>query len=163
MWTCLLRLTIALLTFSFGVGFTNLVSSSPQAQVFNSAKNAAIISELLAVEKDLHVARIENDRTTLERLLADDFINIDQFGRQTNKSGYIGFVMKERFARESYTTGVPTLVSGDDETVTIEIDKIWWDQQSGTVHFRDIDTFTRQNGHWQMLASDSVTFPFWVE
>lgn len=163
MWTCLMRLTIALLTFSFGVGLAGLLSPDPQKQVLVSAKNAAIVSELLAVEDDLHVARIKNDRATLEQLLADEFINIDQLGRQSDKSGYIGFVMKEQYARESYSSGVPTVVGNDGETVTIEIDKIWWDQRSGTLHFRDIDTFTRQNGHWQLIASDSATFPYWRE
>lgn len=162
MWTGLLRLTIALLTFTIGVGLTNL-SPGYKQQTAISIYEQALVSELLAAEDALHAARLANDPVALERWLAEEFINIDQYGQRTDKAGYIGFVMKERYPRENYTAGVPTIVSRNGETVTIEVDKIWWDKRSGRVHFRDIDTFIRRNGQWRMLASDSATYPFWVE
>lgn len=163
MWTGLLRLTIALLTFTAGVGLTNLAPGGKTQTSTISLREHALVSELIAAEDALHAARLANDRAALQHVLADEFINIDQYCVRSDEAGFIRFVLRERFPRESYTASVPTLVHHDGDKATIEVDKIWWDARSGRVHFRDIDTFVRRDGRWQMLYSDSASHPFWVE
>ncbi|MEJ7712246.1 MAG: nuclear transport factor 2 family protein [Pyrinomonadaceae bacterium] len=115
------------------------------------------------MRKDWHIARMANDQATLERLTADEFINIDQYGQRTTKSEYIGFIMQERYARQSYSYNNARLLISDGNTAIMELDKVWCDSVH-KVHFRDIDTFVRQqDGQWKVTASDSASYPFWVE
>ena len=150
------RLSVAVLTFIIGFGVTSLRNTF-YPPTLNIGGETPLLTELMAVEEDWHQASVRHERPILERVLADEFTNIDQCSQQTDKVQFIRMTMGEYIRGAAYSFDNPQVQSSTPDKVTIEIGKTWMAPGYGNYHFRDIDTFIRRDGRWQVASSDTAT------
>jgi hypothetical protein len=150
------RVGIAVITFAMGIGLAGL-RHPPRKPVFEAEFETPLIQNLVEVEQQWHQAGIKNDRATLEWVLADEFTNIDQTGAETDKAGFIQMIMWEGIPDAVYSFDHPRLTSLSRTMVTMEIGKEWSAPGYATFHYRDIDTFIKREGRWQVVSSDSAS------
>ena len=150
----LFLISVAIFTCLLGVGMNGLWSTRPHPTITTS--EALLLSELLAVEDEWHQAREARDQSTLRRVLADEFINIDEHGEKTDKAGYIEMVMKQRVSGVFHYEQPRVTISMEDGA-TLEVTKMWRAPGYAGVASRDIDRFVKREGRWQVISSDSAS------
>ena len=166
MYQYLARIVLAVMTFSLGVGATDALralTKAPRQLIFVTAHDAALLSELMQIEAEWHEAQAQGDRHVMNRLLADEFTNIDPFGEETTRAQFVPLVVRGKVWNQNYELGLPEIVEMGADRVSIELDKTWSAPGYHKLHFRDIDTFIKRDGRWQVIRSDSAQYPYWLE
>ncbi len=113
------------------------------------AQAAAKADDILKVEAAFNQARVHNDTAALDRIVADDFVEINPVGERRNKQDLL---------RTSYnisslvSSGVNVRVTGDTATVDGMI------LQSNQQRFLFLRTYVNRDRRWQLLNSAQM-FP----
>ena len=118
-----------------------------------------VAEQLRAIEHRLAAAWVENDRSVIEKVLADDWSVIDLTGRMLTKADVLeeAFATKDRkiasmriddlsvrpFGDWAIVTG-RTYVTGEYQGATAEV----------TLRFTDV--FAYRAGNWQVVASQAT-------
>jgi SAM-dependent methyltransferase len=109
--------------------------------------------EVLKVEAAFNQAKLDNDVAALDRILADDYIGINQWGGKRDKRAALELFRTYRTA-SLVPSGVSVRVSGDTATV----DGIMY--ESNQWRFLFLRTYVKRQGRWQLL---SMAQPFPVD
>lgn len=161
MRTFAIKLIIALLTFSCGLGLTQLISPShPTLKI--ATENPALLHELIEAEAIWQQALLNDDAVLLDRILADDFVNIDPYGDTDAKAAYSRLVIEpQRYRLSAVSFDEPRLLIAERQNeARLEIGKTLVIRNWGTLHLRDVDTLRKENGRWRFVGSDSTQNPF---
>ena len=164
----ILRIFLAVITFTLGVGAANSFRGlAPRHQhhrlVPAFAGNTALANEIMKVETAWHQAQVNADQKTLEHIFAEEFINIDPFGRESDRAEFISFTAYDEPLQQTFQLGRPEIIYASDNQVIIELDKTLSGSGFRTLHFRDIDSFVKRDGRWQLVRSDSAQYPYSFE
>ena len=114
----IIRLSVALLTFTFGtMTFTVLSPSPAESPRFYSRAIAgtALERQALSLTDKLHSALLEHDTEALQEILADDFVLINPHGRMKDK---------ERIIADLSNPDIVTRRLRKAEEVEVEIDNV---------------------------------------
>jgi ketosteroid isomerase-like protein len=125
-----------------------------------SARDPADAGELIIQERIWTEAIKNRDREALDRLLADDFIFTDDEGNVYDKAQYISAIV-DLIRVSSYVVDQTAVhVYGDTGIVAgrwTGTQTVEGEDASGA--FRFTDTFARQPGGWQGVASHDTRIP----
>jgi ketosteroid isomerase-like protein len=126
--------------------------------MINQASNTDAVQELLAVERAWTQAHLAGDRTTLERLMAEDYIKIQPDGTVVDKAQNLAAYQPESRFWE--------LAEGDEYDVRIYGDTAlvigrWRARgENQGVRFdyaaRFLSLYVRRTGQWQLVAEQST-------
>jgi ketosteroid isomerase-like protein len=128
------------------------ISSTPL-----KAQSGNVEQVLLQLERDWEQANAKNDMTTIERILAPEFVITDSDGRLTTRAeriarGRSGAIKFQSFTVDDYQVHVV----GDTAIVTGRVtQKGVRDGKDITGQERFTDTFVRRGGQWQAVATHS--------
>ena len=121
-----------------------------------SDKNS-VEQTLIQMEQDWSQADIKKDATTLNRILAGDWIGIDFEGTVLNKAQALTGISSNSGSLESTVLrDIKVRVYGNTAVVT------GTDTERGEYHGKDsgkylwTDVFVRRNGRWQAVSSQST-------
>ena len=105
--------------------------------------------EVLKVEAAFNEAKIHNDVTALDRILAADYVGINQWGTRRDKRAALQLF--GQFATASLVPDhVSVQVSGDIATV----DGIMSESSGGMqMKFLFLRTYVKRQGRWQLLST----------
>jgi hypothetical protein len=104
--------------------------------------------EVLQTEKALHEAKLHSDVAALDRLLADDFVEINQWGVVRDRRSVLDLYRSLKIT--SLTTSDESVrVTGDTATV---IGIMSSSSVTGMGRFLFIQTYVRRSGRWQVLS-----------
>jgi hypothetical protein len=99
---------------------------------------------VLKAEAAVRGAQLRNDTGALERLLADDFISINQWGVARDKRGAIQ-LFKTFHMTSQVVSDVTVRVSGETATVLGNM------FESGRERFLFLETYVKRHGEWQLF------------
>ncbi|HKY03388.1 MAG TPA: DUF4440 domain-containing protein [Blastocatellia bacterium] len=113
----------------------------------------AVEQELLKLSREWIEAAGRQDKTTLDRILAADFIATDEQGRTINKAAYLAET--EGLKVDSYTfTDVSMRVYGDTAVVSLLMPfKGSYKGQDISGSYRETDVWVKRDNRWQAVAS----------
>jgi hypothetical protein len=104
--------------------------------------------EVLKTEKALHEAKIHSDVAALDRILADDFIEINQWGVVRDKRSILDLYRTLKVTSLN-TSDESVRVTGDTATV---IGIMSTSSVTGMGRFLFIQTYVKRGGRWQVLS-----------
>jgi uncharacterized protein (TIGR02246 family) len=135
-----------------------LLSFGQAAPESSSASAASVERTLMQLERDWTQASLKKDVDTLNKIMADDWVNIDFQGKVVTKAQTIANLKSGLPATQAAGLGeMKVRVFGDSAIVTGSdtgksaskgkevIEKYLW-----------TDVFVRRNGRWQAVASQST-------
>ena len=140
------------------------IISSPVREVAagDSAKNADD-QTLLDVEYQWANAYLSGDAEKLASILSRDYVQTNTRARVTDKEEEVSDLRKGTFRYEKFeTTQMKVQLYGDAAVVTGLIAAKGTDEASGKTiegQMRMTDTFIRQGGRWQVVASQTTLAP----
>lgn len=114
----------------------------------------ALLTELMALEEKWRDAMLEGDMATVESLTAADFVNKFENVTET-RSEYIEG-RRRGVDATWYKIRNPQLVNRSANSATISIEVTFTTKAGQTVRARDIDTWVKRGGRWQIAKSESV-------
>jgi len=126
------------------------------AQAQTDAQIEAVKAEVLRAEQDFHEAKLHSDVEALGRLMADEFISINQWGVVRDKVSELQLYHHLKITSQK-TSDECVRVSGDTATV---IGVMSASSVTGFGRFLFLETFVKRDGHWLVL---SVTHNFSVD
>jgi ketosteroid isomerase-like protein len=103
--------------------------------------------EVLKVEAAYNQARIQSDVAALDRILADDYIGISQWGDATRNKQDVLQLFRGSFKVLSLDpAGVEVRVTGDTAIVYGQMN------ESNAWKYRFVRTYVKRQGRWQLIA-----------
>lgn len=127
------------------------------AAAYGQSGDEKMTKKLLELTEAISVASKNNDRTALERLLAENFFMTLPDGRSFDRKWTIDFWTKpdENVTDESFEIAdARTVVSGDTAIVIAIVTDKWRENGVEKVHReRVFDVWQRRKGKWRLLAS----------
>jgi hypothetical protein len=129
-------------------GQSPIIRRSAAAQTHGAQLDTAEAA-VVKVDEEYRLAKLRNDTRTLQRLLADDFYEMNQNGNGRNKSQTV--TLWETFPIKSLTTDRGEIrVTVSTAVVTGAQTEL---NASGTDRMLFMRTYIRRGGRWQLLAS----------
>ena len=138
-------------------------ATTTQGKALDSASESAndVENLLKRMEQDWTTAEINKDMAAFDRLLADDWIQIDWEGKTDTKKQWLEFVSSPDFkittarivemkVRPFENVGIVTGVNEERSTIKGK-------DTSG--RYAWTDTYANRNGHWQAVASQVTPIP----
>jgi hypothetical protein len=107
---------------------------------------AAVKAEVLKAEAAFNEAKLHNDFGALERIVADDYIGVNQWGARRDKQ-----TMIDLFRNYQTTALVASRVKVHGVGDTIIVEGIM--NESNREKYLFVRTYVKRNGHWLLLAS----------
>jgi len=118
---------------------------------------------LIEIEQQWANAYVSADAEKLASILSRDYVQTNTRARVTDKQEEVSDLRKGTFRYEKFeTTQMKVQLYGDAAVVTGLITAKGTDTASGKTiegHMRMTDTFIRQNGKWQVVASQTTRVP----
>lgn len=149
----ILRLVFLLSILIFG--FTSMVFGQSVKRA--STGNSKTDQKLFSLTKEISEASMRNDRTVLERLIADDFILTTASGKIFDKTGVIALWAEPdaNVTDESYTISDPKAYIYKDTAIVIAIITDKWRDKDGEQIYREriFDVWKKSKGKWRLIAS----------
>ena len=124
--------------------------------------DADVQAKLVALTQELMDALIPGKADAWQRILADDAIVIDEFGRIQNKKEAVDSVhpFPQGFSGTIEIRDPGVRVHGDSAVLKGEMyEKEGVFDQNLVVRYIFANTFVRQNGEWKLAAAIDVTLP----
>jgi hypothetical protein len=124
--------------------------------------DADVQAKLVALTQELMDALIPGKAEAWQRILADDAIVIDEFGRIQNKKEAVDSVhpFPKGFSGTIEIRDATARVHGDSAVLKGEMyEEEGVFDQSLVVRYIFANTFVRQNGEWKLVAAIDVTLP----
>jgi ketosteroid isomerase-like protein len=137
----------------------------PKTQAADSAKadKSADEKALIDIEYQWANAYVSGNADKLSSILGPDYVQTNTRARVTNKDEEVSDLQKGSFRYDKFeTTQMKVQLYGDAAVVTGLIAAKGTDKASGKTiegHMRMTDTFIRQNGKWQVVASQTTMVP----
>ena len=128
---------------------------SPDKSSSASTDRAAVLVELVKIEKEMTDASLNGDISTLAPYIADDYSGAGIDGRSQNKNQLLAATKPERNIR-SWTITEAQLVSLDDESAVLNYVQSVFGRNGRTARARVIDTFVKRNGRWQIKSEQQT-------
>jgi ketosteroid isomerase-like protein len=133
-----------------------------RAAAGDSAKNGDE-QALIDIEYQWANAYVSADADKLAAILSSDYVQTNTRARVTDKEEEVADLRKGTFRYEKFeTTEMKVQLYGNAAVVTGLIAAKGTDKASGKTiegHMRMTDTFIRQNGKWQVVASHTTLVP----
>jgi len=136
-----------------------LLFASPAAL---AETDAEVQAKLVALTAELMDALIPGNADAWQRILADDAIVVDEFGRTQGKKEAVASVhpFPKGFSGSIEIRDASVRVHGDAAVLKGEMyEKEGVFGQNLVVRYIFANTFVRQNGEWKLLAAIDVTLP----
>jgi ketosteroid isomerase-like protein len=134
------------------------VAAADSAQPKNADEQA-----LIDIEYQWANAYVSGDAEKLASILSGDYVQTNTRARVTDKAEEVSYLRKGTFRYEKFeTTQLKVHLYGDAAVVTGLIAAKGTDTASGKTiqgHMRMTDTFIRQDGRWQVVASQTTLVP----
>jgi hypothetical protein len=124
--------------------------------------DAEVQTKLVALTQELMNALIPGKADAWQRILADDAIIIDEFGRIQDKKEAVDSVhpFPQGFSGSIEIRDPAVRVHGDSAVLKGEMyEKEGVFNQNLVVRYIFANTFVRQNGEWKLVAAIDVTLP----
>jgi hypothetical protein len=124
--------------------------------------DAEVQTKLVALTQELMDALIPGNADAWQRILSDDAIVIDEFGRTQNKKDAVDSVhpFPKGFSGSIEIRDTTARVHGDSAVLKGEMyEKEGVFDQNLVVRYIFANTFMRQNGEWKLVAAIDVTLP----
>ena len=136
-----------------------ILAASPAAF---AESDAEVETKLVALTQELMDALIPGNADAWQRILADDAIVIDEFGRIQNKKEAVESVhpFPKGFSGSIEIRDTSARVHGDSAVLKGEMyEKEGVFDQNLVVRYIFANTFVRQDGEWKLVAAMDVTLP----
>jgi len=123
-----------------------------------SGSSMAEADALVALEREWGEAVVAKNLSTLDRIMADDFTEVDPAGQTRGKQASMDEVRGGELVFESYTPNdVTSRVYGDTAIVTgMSVIKATYRGEDISGNYRWTDTFVKRDGRWQAVASQAT-------
>jgi len=112
--------------------------------------------QLISLEYQWKQANASGDLTTLQRVFADEFTNVDFNGKTYNKAQWIAEFKGGEPEMKDWTISEQKLTSLGAQTATMTFTIAYGLKRGGQERSRDTDTFVRRDARWQVAASQST-------
>jgi ketosteroid isomerase-like protein len=127
-------------------------------QATSSVASASVEQTLMQLERDWTQASLKKDIAALDKIVADDWVNIDFQGRTVTKAQTLANLKSGLPATQAAGLGeMKVRVFGDSAIVTGS------DTEKSSDKGKDVidkylwtDVFVKRNGRWQAVASQST-------
>ena len=124
--------------------------------------DAEVQGKLVALTQELMDALIPGNAAAWQRILADDAIIVDEFGRTQDKKDAVASVhpFPKGFSGSIEIRDTTVRVHGDSAVLKGEmLEKEGVFDQNLVVRYIFANTFVRQGGEWKLVAAIDVTLP----
>jgi ketosteroid isomerase-like protein len=132
-------------------------AASPEVEASGASRATR---QLRRLEREWSDAFNQRDARTLNRLLAKDFVFVDQTGKVMNKAEYIDMVVNHIRVISGDIHGLDIRTYG---TTGIAVARFTgttsFDGHESTSSFRFIDVWTKRNGRWIAISSQDTLIP----
>jgi len=139
------------------IGIVLLLLVVPACGQTPDTRNRNQERELAAMEKQWWDSIRDHDRATLERVLADDFMGVDNGGEPaTTKQQWVDWAMT--FPLKSYVLGrVDMTIAGETAIVAVHYStRVVVGGVETSDQGVDMDIFVRREGRWQALGTGEI-------
>lgn len=135
------------------------VATASDRPAGTSGSSASEEEALLSLEREWADAVIGKDVAALDRILAEDFTEVDPMGGTHTKETTLADAKSGDIAIESFTpSDVKARLFGETAVVTgMSTVKGTYKGQDISGKYRWTDTFVKRNGRWQAVASQATT------
>lgn len=118
-------------------------------------------SDLLALEARWNQALVDQDISTLETILADDFVFVAPDGSVTGREALLGFVRNRTVTVDPFVTEEVSVRTYGDTAVVIGrfTQTIRRGEQHQTTTYRYTDVYVRDAGAWRAVSAQSAIIP----
>lgn len=150
------RVGIGALAFAFAClapGQMQSEGGPTKSQGSGNVENA-----LMQMERDWTNGEVKKDITTLDRILADDWVGIDAEGKAETKMQFLESIKSSESKIDSATVAeMKVRIFGDTAVVTgINVEKSQAKGKDTSGRYVWTDVFVKRNGRWQAVASQWV-------
>jgi len=118
---------------------------------------------VIDLEYQWAAAYVKGDATKLDSIFGPGYVQTNTRGKVTSKSEELADLRSGRFRYEKFeTTDIKVQLYGDAAVVTGLISAKGTDSESGKTvegQMRMTDTFVRESGKWQVVASQTTLVP----
>jgi ketosteroid isomerase-like protein len=153
------RLFLAALAVTTLVSSVALAGQPVPGKVGASGASRAT-RELRRLEREWSDAFNERDARTLNRLLAKDFVFVDQTGEVMNKAEYIDMVVNHIRVISGDIHGLDIRIHGSTGIAVARFTgTTTFDGHESTGSFRFIDVWAKKNGRWVAVSSQDTVIP----
>ena len=121
-------------------------------QIFFASDKGPVKKELITLETQWKNAKINGNVGVLQRIFADDFVNISQFGESYTKAEWIDELRGQNPGFSGWQMRCPKLLDYGGNTAMLRF--ILTAPAGNEV---DIDVFVKRSGRWQVLSSQSTS------
>jgi hypothetical protein len=132
---------------------TTASEATPQQRVAE-ARPETVLTELKDAEGKITEANIKGDKTTLDRMLADDYIAIAADGKSYNKAQTLATTETADAVTSWSVDGAKLLSYGKDAATLTGI--ITFKTRDMVERQQFTDSFIKRDGRWQAFASQST-------
>jgi ketosteroid isomerase-like protein len=136
-----------------------LMMTAPQSA--SAASAAGSVEQAVAqMEKEWTEAGLHRDTAAVERIVADDWAGINWDGAKYTKAQLLDDLKSGTFVAQSVTMDpVKVRVFGDTAVATGgDTEKSTYKGKDSSGHYLWTDVYTKRNGKWQAVASQSTRF-----
>ncbi len=139
-----------------------LLSMAPLLPARADPAPARLRDEIVSLSQQLMDALGEGRKDVWQRIVSDDAVIVDEFGRRQTKQDIVGSLrpLPPGFSGSIEIRDARVQAYGD--TAVIECEEYERETVFGqklAVRYIDINTFVRRNGQWQLVAMEDVTLP----
>lgn len=124
-----------------------------------SEMDKAAQEEILELERKFGEAMIQNDASSIGRILSDDWIIIDPDGSVIGKSRFLAVIKSGALRHEAMDSeDIRVRTYGDTAIVTaLTHTRAKYLEKEFTTHERATDVFAKSNGRWQCVLTHLTT------
>ena len=153
-----IRIPVALATFLIGLAAAGLTSAPrPDAASYSEAER-----EVLQVEREYVRAHLERDVSSLDRILADDFVLGPVMGRVTTKAARLELLRDPDFEYLSFDPAEVKVEVGDDKAVVTGVATLrvrYADRVFRSPRYGFTRLYEKRQGRWQITSVEIAPGP----
>jgi hypothetical protein len=114
-----------------------------------ASEKGDVLDTLRGIERQWKAAKVTANVSVLQRVFADDFVNIDPDGKISTKAEWIEMLRGSPMTQSEAVIGQTKLLSYSGNIATLQL-------FLPNVREVDIDVFVKRQGRWQVLSSQST-------
>ncbi len=122
------------------------------------ADPSSVEQKLMQMERDYAVAIVKKDTATLDKIFADDYVNVGPDGMSMTKAEGMAGVKSGSLAAQSIELGpMKVRVFGNSAVVTgSDTEKSSYEGKDTSGKYAWTDVWVMRNGQWQAVASQAT-------
>jgi ketosteroid isomerase-like protein len=143
----------------YGALMVAACSMTVSAQNASPPKAALAERQVRAAEEAWTAAEIKADVTALDRVLADEFVNYNEDGKQFDKKQTLAmFTSGQLHVASGHSEDMRVRVYGDAAVVTMRYLQSGTDERGQPINgdLRIMDVFVRRDSRWQCVAEQAA-------